>query len=620
MPSVYLNIRGRELAEGLVVTPDGVVAHLNVRQNAKLGSIQVGMKLQSIDGTTVADAQEELRRYLDYDQEVLAVFHSAYKDEFDISSDEDKESSFNPNTFLPQHSAAAKPQEESSRNIVLDAAKRCAPGKCIIIMSEGSNPALPIAQAAEKAQASFMYIDTVARMKTRQTISDAGEVFKKSLEKGMWIFLERATKSITLLQTLGEVTEEVEKQGTMHPQARVFLMCEPHPHFPKMLLQHSITLRCRLQGSKIEVNQPDELLESKLRLNAIYGNDTAIPNEITSKDKNPSFSNVKKRVTISAEVDVVHLEKNTFLELSASAQPPAEPSSGEGINRVAKYTFGSNEKLISLCKIKEGRFAVGTGSGYVVLLDSDGLPLIQFRPHKACIWDVAFSTPFDFCTACNDGTSSIFNYSLAGREVTAKYMASFQSDVYAVAYSNRSDPCSPVLSGGLSATLCVMHSDRQNSTFISCGVSIQALCDTQNHLVVMGSGNGTCCLIDPLRCSLIAHSHHHTRKVPAVASQGGITVTGGFDKMIRGWDVRGGGFNLAFEKQTKEVVTAVATNERLVAACSGADLIVWDMRRFHSPLATKTNAWKDLTRGLTIDDNLIVTASVDGIARFWQVN
>lgn len=620
MPSTYLNIPGKEMTDGIAVSKEGMVKRVNSQRYGKLSGVHAGMKLLSIDGAPVSDPQEEWRRLANYEAEVLAVFSSPEKDEFDISSDEDEESTFSPSTFLPQHSAASKTQEESSCNIVLDAASRCTPGRCIIIMSEGSNPALPIAQAAEKAQASFMYIDTVARMKTRQKISDAGEVFKKSLQKGLWIFLERATKSITLLRKLGEIIEEVEKQGTMHKQARVFLMCEPHPHFPEVLLRNSITLRCRLQGTKIEVNQPDELLESNQRLNAIYGNNMSVPNESPSSGKETRVSHAKKRVTISAEVDIVHLEKNTFLELSASAQPPAELAAGEGINRVAKYSFGSNEKFISLCKIKEGRFAVGTNTGYVVLLDSDGLPLIQFRPHKACVWDLAFSTPFDFCTACEDGTSSIFNYSLAGREVTATSVASFQSDVFAVTYTNRSDPCSPVLSGGLSATICVLHSDRQNSTFISCGASIQALCGTRNHLVVMGGGSGTCSLIDPLRCTLIANTNRHTRKVPAVASQGDVTVTGGFDKMIRVWDINGGSFQLVHEQSTSEVVTAVATNGKLIAACSGSNLSVWDVRRMATPLATKTNAWRDLTRGLIIDDSLIVTASVDGIARFWQVN
>lgn len=610
MRTIYVNASGREVGEGIVFSSDGTVERVDSNKFVQLSNVRPGMKLLSINGAPVQDPKGEQRRYQNFDGEILVVFSAETRDEFDISSD-DEDGGFSPNSFLPTHSAEKKNPEDNSTSIVLDAAKRCGPGKCVIIMSEGSNPALPIAQAADKAKVYVMYIDTVARMKTRQKIDDAGEVFKKSLEKGLWIFLERATKSITLLQKLVESIAEVEKAGRMHKLARVFLMCEPHPHFPEALIKDSVTLRCRLQGSKVEVNQPEDLLESQRRLNVIQGND---------RSQIPEVSTQKRRVRISGEVDIVHLEKNTFLELSASAQPPVDNPAGDGLTRVAKYHFGSNEKFISLCTVREGRFAVGTNSGYVVLLDSDGLPLIQFRPHKACVWDVAFSTPYDFSTACEDGTSTIFNYSLAGREVTATSVASFQSDVFAVTYSDPSDPCSPVLSGGISATICVLHSDRQNSTFISSGTSIQAMCNTRNHRVIVGGGNGTCSLIDPSRCIVMASTNNHSRKVPAVASYDNVSVTGGFDKTIRVWDVHGGSFQFVCEQHINEVVTAVATNGKYVAVCSGSDLIVWDVRRMATPLATKSNAWRDLTRGLAIDGNTIVTASVDGVARFWQIN
>lgn len=609
----YVNAPGREVSDGLTLSKDGSVVRVDSKRFPSLSLIQPGMKLISINGVSSPNPSEEQQRYCKFEGEILIVLSSETKDEFDISSDDD-ESNFRPQTFLPAHSQKSGP-EESSSSVILGAAKQCGAGKCVIIMSEGSNPALPIAQAAEKLKTTVMYIDTVARMKTRQKMDDAGQLFKKSLEKGVWIYLERATKSISLLQKLAEVISGVEKAGKMHPQSRVFLMCEPHPHFPDELIKDSVTLRCRMQGNKMEVNQSEDLLESKRRLNVIQGNDTS----------KAEISTQKKKVTISGEVNIVHLEKNTFLELSASARPPGEGQLGEGLTRVAKYAFGSNEKFISLCKVKEGRFAVGTNSGYVVLLDSDGLPLIQFRPHKACIWDVAFSTPvdfstpYDFSTACEDGTSTIFNYSLAGRGLVATSVASFQSDVFAVTYSNPADPNSPVLSGGLSATICVLHSDRQNSTFISSGTSIQAMCNTHNNRVIVGGGNGTCSLIDSARCVVLAHTSKHSRKVPAVASFNNVAVTGGFDKMVRLWDVSGGSFQFMFEQQINEVVTAVAVNEKYVSVCSGSDLIVWDLRKMTTPLHKKANAWRDLTRGLVMDGKTIVTASVDGVARFWDI-
>lgn len=64
------------------------------------------------------------------------------------------------------------------------------------------------------------------------------------------------------------------------------------------------------------------------------------------------------------------------------------------------------------------------------------------------------------------------------------------------------------------------------------------------------------------------------------------------------------------------MVTAVAVSELYTAVCSGSDLVVYDLRKMSAPLTSKHNAWKDLTRGLVIEGSTIVTASVDGVARF----
>ncbi|CAD2217919.1 hypothetical protein AGDE_11671 [Angomonas deanei] len=383
-------------------------------------------------------------------------------------------------------------------------------------------------------------------------------------------------------------------------------------------MRNCITLRCRLQGDNAAtVDVKEDLLESKKRRDMIYGSDGAVSNIPKPEVSKPKT----KKVRISNEVNIVQMEKTTFMEMSASARPVSdrENTVGEGLTRIAKYSFGSNEKFISLCKVRDNRFAVGTNSGYVVLLDSDGLPLIQFRPHKACVWDISFASQFDFASACEDGTSVIFNYYLAAQELTANSVASFQSDVFAVTYADCNDISSPVLSGGLSATICVLHSDRQNSSFIASGTSIQAMHATQHKKVIVGGGNGTCSLVDPDRCVIVDSTNLHTRKVPAVSCSGDVAVTGGFDRVLRLWDVRSG-FKMVNERSIPEVVTAVAVSDKYAAACSGSDLLVWDLRKMTNPVATKHNAWKDLTRGLVIEGNLIVTASVDGITRFWKMS
>ncbi|KAH9579981.1 Dynein heavy chain region D6 P-loop domain [Trypanosoma melophagium] len=617
--SIYVTATAREFLEGLQFGPNNEVVAVNSRDCAGLAEVARGMILTSVNGTPVGRAVEEQRRHALSGSDVMLVFlpqpFPRHDGEFDLSSGEDEDGGFQQhNPTVPGLASDDNAIPPESTSVLADAAERAGPGKCIIIMSEGVNPAYPIAVTAERAACTVMYINTVARLKTRQSLAQAGDVFRKSLKKGLWIYIEQATKSISLLRKLAECIVEAQAEGAIHNKARIFLMCEPHPHFPEVLLNGGITLRGTLRPETGEVQLESDLLESRRGLSLVRGA-TGAPVDIKT-----DMSDRKRRVKISHEVSIVPLEKHTFMELSQSATAPVdrEANIGEGIARVAKYTFGANEKFISLCKVKDGRYAVGTTGGYVLILDVDGLPLIQFRPHKACVWDVAFASAYDFATACEDGTSSIFNYSLATQDLAATSVASFQSDVFAVTYANPEDPTSAVLSGGLSATICVLHSDRQCSSFIASGMSIQAMRSTQRRHVLIGGGSGVCSLIDPATCTVLETTDRHQRKVPAVASYGDTGVTGGFDKMLRLWDVRSG-LNMISEKTMSEVVTAVAVDDRHIAVCSGSDLVVWDVRKFTSPLAGRQKAWKDLTRGLVIDDDIVITASADGVARFWSL-
>lgn len=614
--AVYASVIGKEFANGVSLDEANRIVRVDSAMPS-LSTLQVGMVVRSIGGVPVGDGRGEQARHHSNRSQVLVVLGAAPKDEFDLSSDDEAAADFKPPSTLPPLPPECNNSvAQNSSTVIFEAAMKCGAGGCVIIMCEGANPALPITLAAEKARAEVMYIDTVARMKTRQTIDTAAGVLRKSLEKGLWIYVEQATKSITLLRQISDCIMDVRATGKMNPQSRVLLMCEPHPHFPEALMRGSVTLRSRLQNNAAEVDIREDLSESTHRKQAIHGDEVA-PGEALAK---PEVTAVRKKVRISNQVNIVHLEKSTFMEMSASAQPPTEPGpSGEGISRLAKYSFGSNEKFISLSYVRDHRFAVGTNSGYVVLIDRDGLPLIQFRPHKACIWDVSFSSQFDFATACEDGTSVIYNYSLANQELTTVSVASFQNEVFAVTYANPNDVNSAVLSGGLSATVCVLHSDRQNSSFIACRTSIQAMCATQLNQVIVGGGTGACTLIDTNYCVVTDITNVHNKKVPAVGTHGSVAVTGGFDCTLRLWDVRNG-FHLTSQQQLNEVITAVAVNDRYVSACSGSSLFVWDPRNMDRTLAVKTNAWKDLTRGLVLDGNTIVTASVDGVARIWSVN
>lgn len=488
--SICVRATAQEFMESVRFGPNNEVISVTAKETSALAGVERGMVLSSINGAPVGRAEEEQRRRWHAGGELRLVFTTRpfeNHDEFDISSGDDDDVNFHQrNVSISTLTNGEEMTPSKSIDVLVDAAEKTGPGRCIIIMSEGVNPAYAIAVAAERASRTLMHINTLARLKTRQSLVQAGEVFRKSLQKGLWIYIEQATKSISLLRKLAECIVESQTVDAIHSHARVFLMCEPHPHFPEELLEGSVTLRGTLGRDGGEVELENDLLESDRILSLVLGagsSTVAVTPEVTKS---------RRRVKISHEVNIVPLEKNTFMELSQSASPKGEREfvAGEGITRLAKYVFGGNEKFISLCKVKEGRYAVGTTGGYVLVLDVDGLPLIQFRPHKACVWDVAFASTYDFATACEDGTSSIFNYSLLGQGLITSSVASFQSDVFAVTYTNPEDPTSAVLSGGLSATICVLHSDRQTSSFIATGMSIQAMRSTQRGHVLIGGGSG----------------------------------------------------------------------------------------------------------------------------------
>nr|CCC91165.1 conserved hypothetical protein [Trypanosoma congolense IL3000] len=619
--TVYICAAAQDFSAGVKFSTGNCVASVNTKDFPALVGVECGMVLSSINGMEIREAEEEKRRWEQSPGELVLVFSGGggegQHDELDLSSGDDEDvAADNRLALLPQDPTGEGVfQQSNSADVLIDAARRTVPGGCILIMSDGVNPAYALTVAAEKASQTLMYVNTVKRLKTRQPLIQAGGDFVKSLQKGIWIYIEQASKSMSLLRTLVESIKEVRENKSIDIKARVFLMCEPHPHFPEALLEGAVTLRGTLRQGTGEVMLEDNLLASENRLRAMRGVVCA------PADGRPEISKTNKRVKISHEVSIVPLEKNTFMELSRSAAAPIEREGGvgQGLTRTARYSFGKKEKFISLCKVKDECYAVSTSSGYVVIIDTDGLPLIHFRPHKACIWDIAFASPYDFSTACDDGASAIFNYSVVEHEVRATSVASFQQEVFAVTYVTPEDPSSIVVSGGLSATICVLHSDRQLSSFISAGMTIQALRPTQRRHVIVGGGNGTCSLIDPVTSTILEESDRHSKKVPAVASYGGVGVTGGFDKVVRLWDVRSG-LRLVEERPMPEVVTAVVAHGDHIAACCGSDLFVWDVRSMSRPLALQQNAWKDLTRGLVMDNNFIVTASADGVARFWSLS
>lgn len=642
---VEVDIENRvEVATGVPLSRGDMITSID--GNTVTNRSELREELSRLSGTSVVEVRFESAAF---GGESAQRKHSATegksRDEFDIDSDDD--TAAGASLGLPRPSLTETPTQVSpmstptmntirppadnydspiataakQRNQIVNAEVRIAaattslkPGKCLLLLCDNCNPAFYVEAASATQGTSVMHVDALTRIKSKLRLEEYSLTLTKSLERGVWIYIEHATKSISLLEKLAECIDDVNARGAMHPAARVLLLCEPHPHFPASLLEGCITLRMKV-SPVLGGNVLEETMHLGVsRLNVVQGKaGPDVPTVAPAKEK--------KRVRIATEVKIVDIESSAFLEMSASVAPSAgsQPEPGS-LRRIAKYKFGASEKLISLCKAAKNRFAVGTSGGYVVVLDMNGLPMMQYRPHKACIWDVRFSSLYDFATASEDGTSTIFHYDLPTQELEAGSVASFQSDVFALAYAEPWNPQSAVLSGGLSATICVLHSDRSGSSFVGTSTSIQAMASLETRRqVLFGGGNGLTAIVDPETCQIVEVANKHTRKVPAVAATGSVVLTGSFDKTLRVWDARAA-MHCSHNLVMADVMTAVAIDGNVMAACSGGSLFVWDIRNLREVLCSRQKAWNGLTRGLQIsaEDRIVVTASVDGAARFWS--
>ena len=100
-------------------------------------------------------------------------------------------------TAAPALSAAARlganVTVERAEKVLADGAGCIGPGRCIILLCDGFNPAVQVEAAAKMRGANVMHIDPVARIKTRQRLEEYAAILRRSLEKGVWIFMENAT-------------------------------------------------------------------------------------------------------------------------------------------------------------------------------------------------------------------------------------------------------------------------------------------------------------------------------------------------------------------------------------------------------------------------------------------
>ena len=351
--SATVTIPLKVIAENLEVDIDCTVLEV---KGSQLGGAKPGMVVTSIQGTTISDRTElknemaALQASGGSELQVTIVFNTPAAaeddvvkkvkktggDELDFSSDDEGGAQAPVPNAPPAHY-----KTESGDQVILNAVQKTPPGGCVLLLCDRYNPAFQVERAAQSLQITVMHIDAVTRVKSRLPMQEFGGTMRKSLERGVWMYIENASKSITLLNKLAESIYEVREAKKMHKDSRVLLLCEPHPHFPQELLEGAVTLRMRMTNEQPQLEETFKDPRAKLQLMK-GGAKPAEPEQ-------PKTSTKKRTVRIASEVDVVALETSTFLEMSASAAPPTLGENGqgkEGLSRIAKYRFGPNEKLI----------------------------------------------------------------------------------------------------------------------------------------------------------------------------------------------------------------------------------------------------------------------------------
>ena len=570
------------------------------------------------------------------------------------------------------------------KQVLNNALKKCRVGRCVIIVTQDAsvNPLGEIEILAKETNAQLSTIDGGKKLKHRLPEAEWSDLIAECLRQGRWLVLLRATKSISLLELLSSMLQECwsrECQG-VHPAARVIISTEPHPHFPVALTHGSMPLRIASTfseaalashlGETISTSQSciraltaqnESLLARPSALIPTVGTD-GVPSSPAHPAVAPRPLDSKRRVRISSEVSVVDIEARDIFLTRASATGAAANAPGTAPAQqhvfgsiLLKHTFRCLDADKFFCisalaqpndgasSLAEPRFAIGSSTGFVYIVDRKGSGLLSLHAHEASVWDTSFHTAYSFVTGSEDGTAArwALTNQLAGEAptpgqdvsagaqqstMTSADVVQCGSDVYAVRY-NRTGSLFAV--GGLSHHIILRQSWEPSvacplvpvTASVSVGTSIQCLGTFEDHHYVAGGGDGSVSFIDATTYRVATRLTGHTKKVPAIATSDrdrSTLFTGSFDSTVRQWDCRAGSTQHTMKFST--YVTGLAMDNDYLAACVGDSLYLWDVRNLKRILGGCPKAWTGLNRGICIDAGykLIVTASPDGAGRFWN--
>ncbi|CAD2215621.1 hypothetical protein AGDE_13052 [Angomonas deanei] len=533
--------------------------------------------------------------------------------------------------------------EMTVKGRLLHAIQKVECGCCVICVAQEMNPIAEIELLAMSQQTRVVSLDLGVKLRMRPKPDAVAVLFKEAVRSGAWFVMVNAQKSISTCNLIADILTEAAAKNFegFDRKSRIIISLEPHPHFPKRLIQGSsvVKLVSNLQGGSVFADSMATSLSRNRLVTADALSASMMHGAVQQQKPTDTTDSVKKKakkeVKISAAVDVVEIAPREVIK-APKKDSPIDVSGSVALLKT--FSGVLNDKFLCVRSAGEpGRFAVGSSFGNVYFLDSLGNSLLQAHAHNASIWDVSFTNKYHFATGCEDGTSASWTLG-TGDDPTAETSliptsaTSLGADVYCVSYlrSQFQSEQSPLLIGGLHNSLVIRSAASEEVVQVRIPSNAQVV-DTlpSSDTALVGGGDGSVTIIDVNRGESLAVLTEHSRKLPSLTVRDDSHFfTGSFDSSILSWDLRVPRGVVAevptahtmHTLKLKNYVTGLDVDDVHLAASVGENLYLWDVRKLNTVLGGYPQGWKGLSRGIKIQSSahVVVTASPDGYVRFWN--
>jgi len=506
-------------------------------------------------------------------------------------------------------------QQASLRSAISKAIDRVERGNCVLVVVDGSvNPLAEVEVLGRERRLPVVTIDFGVKLRRRISKQDLTTLFQDAMQNGKIFLVIRASKSLSLLSLLASELEEIRAAScaSLHPNSRMILCSEPHPHFPRALAENSCCLRVR-----------SALSQSRLLFESVRGSVSTVHKALMAQSASgagASGSAPRRKVRISTAVDIVNIEpREVFTAADAPSQRPSHAVNVAGTVRcVREFAAMPNDKFFGVGFAGDTtRFALASSLGNLYIVDDQGCCLLEFHAHDAALWDVSFLSKYFFITGGEDATAIVWQQDEHDQNSLVEVdRLVLQNDVYTTTHTANG---SAFAVGGLMPKVTIRGMSGAISE-VALPTSLQAMCAYRDNLLVGGGGDGSVFIVDAEANAVASHAVHHAKKTPTVAVQGDTIATGSFDTTVRLIDARALTSPPMHKMKFQNYVTGLHMDQHFMSACVGDNLYLWDVRKLNVVLGGQPQAWRGLSRGIKVvaDSQTIVTASPDGYTRFWR--